>query len=117
MLKMSTIPSNPEFLNGALLRRVHACAWRIYAADGYKPSLFLCDLCDLCGYSSSQVNAAPFLFFDYALAVRSQGITGFGSKKIGISLAKIISEETSVMLMRRKMNDFRYLLAQEGELS
>jgi hypothetical protein len=56
------------------------------------------------------------LFFDYALAIRSQGITGFGAKKIGISIAKIISEETSVMLMRSKMNDFHNQLAQEGEL-
>jgi hypothetical protein len=67
--------------------------------------------------SSSQVNAAPLLFFDYALAIRSQGITGFGAKEIGISLAKIISEETSVTLMRSKMNDFHNRLAQEGDLS
>ena len=66
--------------------------------------------------SSSQVNAAPFLPFGYALAIRSQSVTGFGAKEIGISLAEIISEETSALLMRSKMNDFRYRLAQEGEL-
>jgi hypothetical protein len=66
--------------------------------------------------SSPQVNAAPFLPFDYALAIRSQGVTGFGSKEIGISLAEIISEETSALIMRSKMNDFRYRLARESEL-
>jgi hypothetical protein len=66
--------------------------------------------------SSPQVNAAPFLTFGYALAVPSQGVTGFGSKEIGISIAKIISEETSALLMRSKMNDFRNQLAQESEL-
>jgi hypothetical protein len=30
--------------------------------------------------SSPQVNAAPFLPFGYALTIRSQGVTGFGSK-------------------------------------
>jgi hypothetical protein len=67
--------------------------------------------------SSSQINAAPFLLFGYALAIRSHGITGFGAKEIGISLAQIISEETSALLMRSKMNDFRHKLAQEGELN
>jgi hypothetical protein len=66
--------------------------------------------------SSPQVNAAPFLTFGYAFAVPSQGVTGFGSKEIGISIAKIISEETSALLMRSKMNDFRNQLAQESEL-
>jgi hypothetical protein len=66
--------------------------------------------------SSPQVNAAPFLTFGYALAVPSQGVTGFGSKEIGISIAKIISEETSALLMRSKMNDFRNQLARESEL-
>jgi hypothetical protein len=58
-----------------------------------------------------------FLFFGYALAIRSQGITGFGAKEIGISLAQIISEETSALIMRSKMNDFHYQWAQEGELN
>jgi len=57
------------------------------------------------------------LFFGYALAIRSQIITGFGAKEIGISLAKIISEETSALFMRIKMNDFHYKLAQEGDLN
>jgi hypothetical protein len=67
--------------------------------------------------SSSQVNDAPFLFFGYAQAIRSQGITGFGAKEIGISLAEIISEETSALLLRSKMNDFHNQPAQEGELN
>jgi hypothetical protein len=54
--------------------------------------------------------------FDYALAIRSQGVSGFGSKEIGISLAEVISEETSALIMRSKMNDFRYQLARESEL-
>jgi hypothetical protein len=66
--------------------------------------------------SSPQVNAAPFLPFGYALVVRSQCVTGFGSKEIGISLAEIITEETSALIMRSKMNDFRYRLARESEL-
>jgi hypothetical protein len=67
--------------------------------------------------SSSHVNDAPCLFFGYALAIRSQGVTGFGVKEIGISLAEIISEETSALLLRSKMNDFHYKVAQEGELN
>jgi hypothetical protein len=66
--------------------------------------------------SSPQINAAPFLPFGYALAIRSQGVTGFGSKEIGISLAEIISEEASALLMRSKMNDFRNQLEQESKL-
>jgi hypothetical protein len=41
--------------------------------------------------SSLQVNAVSFLFSGYTLAIRSQDITGFGAKKIGISLAIFIS--------------------------
>ena len=67
--------------------------------------------------SSSQVNAAPFLLFGYALAIRPQITTGFGAKEIGISLAVIISEETSALIMRSKMNNFHYQLAQAIELS
>jgi hypothetical protein len=50
------------------------------------------------------------------MAIRSQGVTGFGSKEIGISLAQTISEETSALLMRSKMNGFRNQLAQDSEL-
>jgi hypothetical protein len=66
---------------------------------------------------SSQVNATPFLFFGYALAIRSQDMPGFGAKEIGISLAEIISGETSALFMRSKMNNFHYKLAQAGRLS
>jgi hypothetical protein len=66
--------------------------------------------------SSPQVSAAPFLPFGYAMAIRSRCVTGFGSKEIGISLAQKISEETSALLMRNKMNDFRNQLAQDSEL-
>jgi hypothetical protein len=54
--------------------------------------------------------------FGYALDIRSQGVTGFGSEEIGISLAELISEETSALLMRSKMNDFRNQLPQDSEL-
>jgi hypothetical protein len=67
--------------------------------------------------SSSQVNAASFLFFGYALAIRSQDIAGFSAGEIGISLAKIFSGETIALFMRSKMNDFHYQLAQAGGLS
>jgi hypothetical protein len=51
------------------------------------------------------------LVFGYALAIHSQDVTGFDAKNTGISLAKIISDETSLLLMRSKMNGFHYKLA------
>ena len=49
--------------------------------------------------------------------ILSQDITGSGAKNIGISIAKIISDETSVLLMRSKMNGFHSKLARAGGLS